>query len=475
MGKTMQSNSYFLAIDLGASSGRHILGHVENGIIKTEIIHSFDNYTIEKNSSICWDIDYLFSEIIAGLKKCAEIDIIPQSVAIDTWGVDFVLLDSNDKVLGDCIAYRDPRTKDMDEIAFKKISQDKLYRKTGIISNDFNTIYQLIALQSHNPELLKSAKTFLMLPEYLNFILTGVKMAEYTNATTTGLVDIDSKDCNWDIIEKLELPKDIFLSLSQPGTHVGEFSAEIQRVLGYSSKVTLCASHDTASAVAGTPFNDSGGMLFLSSGTWSLIGIESSIPNVSQRAMSLGFSNEGGVNDTFRFLKNIMGLWMLQSVKKELEADLNIGITYMELDKLAIEADISSIVNCNHARFFAPQSMIAEIQGFCKESGQQVPKTSGELAKVVYHSLATCYGKAIKELEELSGKRFRHIHIIGGGSQSKYLNRLTAHITGKKVLAGPIEATAIGNILVQMLEHGVFSSIQEARACVRKSFEITEY
>jgi len=465
---------YFLAIDLGASSGRHILGHIEEGLFKMEIIHNFSNRIITKNGSVCWDVDYLFSEIITGLKKCAAIGKTPYSISIDTWGVDFALLDCNDKLLGDFVSYRDVRTKGMDDVAFTKILKDELYRKTGIISNEFNTIYQLMAVQKHNPEMLKEAKTLLMLPEYLNFLLTGVKKAEYTNATTTGLVDINSKDWRHDIIDALGMPKDIFLPLNQPGTFVGELSREIQEAVGYNAKVFLCASHDTASAVVATPFVSPESKLFLSSGTWSLLGVESSVPNTTSKAMASGFSNEGGFNNTYRFLKNIMGLWMLQSVKRELDAMSGKEISFSELDKLAMAADISSIVDCNDARFFAPGSMIEEIQGFCKDSGQQVPKSPGELAKVVYHSLAACYRDTITELEDLFQQEFNHIHIIGGGSQSNYLNSITAQAAGKTVLAGPIEATAIGNLVVQMIEQGIFSSLPEARTCIRESFEIIQ-
>jgi rhamnulokinase len=458
--------SYFLAIDLGASSGRHILGRYRVGSLHTEVIHSFKNEIIHaSDDTMCWDIDHLFTEITAGIKKCATMGKIPETIAIDSFGVDFVLLDAENQRVGNAVSYRDGRTRGMEQIAFEKMEEAEMYRRTGIISHNFNTIYQLLALQKQNPHFLDRADRLLMIPEYFNFMLTGVKMSEYTNSSTTGLLNSETKDWDDAIINAMGLPRRIFGNICSPGSIVGEFSPDIAKQVGFSAKIVLCPSHDTASAVAATPFDAAKKdiSLFLSSGTWSLLGAEINKPNVTEAARKLGFSNEGGYGGSTRFLKNIMGMWMLQSIKKEL-GDRH---SFPELDEMAQAAKIESIVNCTDQRFFAPSSMMAEITGFCENSGQQVPVTPGEFARVIYKSLAACYHKAIGEIEGLFGKTVEYVHIIGGGSQSKFLNALTADVTGKEIVAGPIEATAMGNIAVQMIAAGVFQNLAEARYCIR--------
>ena len=445
----MKIMRYYLAIDIGASGGRHILGWHENGRLYTEEVHRFDNGMIEKNGSLCWDYDALITDILAGVKKCKDIGKTPYSLAIDTWGVDFALLDKSGKVVGDTIAYRDSRTEGMDKTVFKLISQEELYSRTGIANNVFNTIFQLMAVD------FDKASTLLMVPDYLNYLLTGVAKTEYTEASTSGLLNAKSRNWDDEVISKCGFPRHIFGEIVPPGTFVGDLQG---------IKVLTAASHDTASAVMAVP---SPNCVYISSGTWSLMGIEIEEPNCSQEAYNSGFTNEGGYNK-YRFLKNIMGLWMIQSVR----AEMGKKYSYAQLCQMAEGESIASIVDCNHKRFFAPENMTREIQQACSESNQTIPQTPGELAAVIYNSLAICYRDSIADLEKISGRKYEAINIVGGGANADYLNRLTAMYTGKKVYAGPIEATAIGNLLAQMIADGIFANLQEARVCVMESFDV---
>ncbi len=464
MGK--QKNTYYLAIDIGASSGCHILGWVENGQIKIEEIVRFKNNLIKKNGQLCWDIDNLFDSIKKGLKKCKVLDKIPRSIGIDTWAVDFVLLDSEDNVIGETVSYRDDRTKDIDSKVYEKISLNDLYSRTGIQKQKFNSIYQLMAIKEANPSHLDRAENFLMIPDYFNFLLTGIKKTEYTNATTTQLVSPITKTWDYDLMKLLGFKKEIFTEVFMPGTIVGELSLNIQREIGFNSKVVLPATHDTASAILSIPSNDD--FIYLSSGTWSLMGIERMEADCSTDSMLKNFTNEGGYDYRFRYLKNIMGLWMLQSIKKEYDDSLS----FDEISKMAEKESINSIVDCNDEVFLAPDSMIEEVQKYCKKTGQEVPKTMGELASVIYKSLAKSYADTVNEIEEVTGTRYSKINIVGGGSKADYLNKLTSLYTGKKVYAGPTEATAIGNLLAQMIGSKEFDNLSKARQSVKDSFNI---
>ena len=464
---------YYLAIDIGASSGRHILSHIEGGRIVTEEIHRFANGNEEKDGHRVWNLDGLFAEIIAGMQKCAELKKLPCSMGIDTWGVDYALLDKDDKRVGLSYAYRDSRTEGMDEEVYRIIPEDKLYERTGIQKAIFNTIYQLMAVKLKEPENLSRAESLLLLPDYFNFLLTGVKKWEYTNASTTQLLSPKTFDWDYELINMLGFPTKLFGKLSMPGETVGELSEEIARKVGYSCKVILPATHDTGSAVISVPKEDT---IYISSGTWSLMGCELKEAICTPNAKAANLTNEGGYDHRFRFLKNIMGLWMIQSVKKELEAEnANEDYSFANLCKRAEEADISSIVDANDGRFLAPASMIEEIKAACRESGQRIPETPWELARVIYRSLAVCYKKAAEEIEDITGKHFDRINIVGGGSNAEYLNVLTAKETGKKISAGPSEATAIGNLGVQLIADGVYGSLAEFRGAVGDSFELKEY
>lgn len=462
---------YYLAVDIGASSGRHILGHLENGKIELEEIYRFENGMDHKDGKLLWNVDRLFSEILNGMKKCKEQGKIPVSMAIDTWAVDYVLLDEKDRILGDTYGYRDHRTDGMDAEVAKILPETELYAKTGIQKQIFNTIYQLMAEKQKEPELLQRAETLLMLPDYFGFRLTGNKLSEYTNGSTTQLVNPTTFQWDTDLIRKLGYPEDIFLPLQMPGTKVGQLLPEIQKEVGFNLEVVLCGSHDTASAVMAVP-QTSGDGIYISSGTWSLMGIESLKPIINGNAAAANFTNEGGYDRRFRFLKNIMGLWMIQSVRHE----YNDAYSFAQLCDMAEESkDFPSRVDVNDPSFLSPDSMVEVIKQYCQKTGQQVPKSVGELASVVYCSLAQSYGETVSGLEKIAGRIYDSIHIIGGGSNAAYLNQLTADATGKTVYAGPGEATAIGNLLAQMIHAEELADLKSARQCVRDSFEIKTF
>ena len=461
---------YYLAVDIGASSGRHMLASMKDGKMHLEEVYRFPNGMDDKNGTLCWDVDRLFAEIKNGLKKCKEIGKIPVSMAIDTWGVDYVLLDKDDRILGDTVGYRDSRTEGMDEKVYEVIPQDELYARTGIQKQIFNTVYQLMAVKESHPEYLEQAESILMIPDYFHFLLTGVKKNEYTNATTGQLVSPKTNDWDYELIEMLGYDPKMFRPVSMPGTVVGDFTEEVQKEVGFNCTVVLPATHDTGSAVLAVPTNDDDAV-YISSGTWSLMGIERKEADCSMESMKANFTNEGGYDHRFRYLKNIMGLWMIQSVKKEFTEDLS----FAQICEMASKETIPSIVDCNDDCFLAPKSMIKAVQDFCSRTGQQVPETVGEISSVIYNSLAKCYGDTVQEIEEITGKKYSTIYVVGGGSNAGYLNELTAKYTGKKVSAGPSEATAIGNVIVQMLHDGIFKDLPEARTCVRESFNVVMY
>ena len=460
-------SDYYLGIDIGASSGRHIISWREGNVLKMQEVYRFKNFMEEDGNESVWNVDRLFNEIIEGLKKCKEIGKTPKCIGIDTWGVDFVLLDENDKRIGNAVCYRDDRTKKMDEEVYKIIPEDDLYERTGIQKQLFNTIYQLMALKVKKPNDLNKAHSMLMMPDYFNFLLSGIKKQEYTNATTGQLISPETKDWDYELIEKLGYPKRIFKEVVKPGTVIGDLKEEVAKEVGFTAKVVAVASHDTASAVVSVP-SLSDNTVYISSGTWSLMGTVLDKANCSKEAKKNNFTNEGGFNYKFRFLKNIMGLWMIQSVREELAPNLS----FDEICKKAATCDIDSIVDANDQRFLAPKSMTLEITDACKETGQREPKDIYETARVIYRSLAKDYAKTIKEIEEMTGVTFDSINIVGGGSNADFLNELTKEETGKEVYAGPTEATAIGNIVVSMISQGEIKDLVEAKKLIFDSFEI---
>ena len=371
-----------------------------------------------------------------------------------------MLLDEQDRILGDTFGYRDGRTEGMDEEVYRLIPEKELYQRTGIQKQIFNTVFQLMAVKKTHPEYLEQARTFLMLPDYFHFLLTGEKRSEYTNATSTQLVNAETKDWDDEIISRLGYPREMFLPLSQPGTLVGTFTKEIEDEVGFSCQVVLPATHDTASAVMAVPCQEDH-CLYISSGTWSLMGTENKKAICTEESRQKNFTNEGGYDFRYRYLKNIMGLWMIQSVRHE-EKD---QYSFAQLCEMADEcSDFPSRVLVNAPEFLAPESMTEAVRRYCEKTGQRVPETTGELAAVIYQSLAKCYGETVGEIEQLTGEHYDIIHIVGGGANAGYLNRLTAMQAGRRVLAGPSEATAIGNLMAQMIGKGEFEGLMQARA-----------
>ncbi len=463
-------SKYFLAVDIGASSGRHMLGSYENGKLELTEIHRFSNGMDNENGTLIWDTERLFNEIVTGMKKCGELGKIPESVGVDTWGVDFVLLDEEDKPLGKAVGYRDHRTDGMDEEVYKIIKEEELYNRTGIQRAIYNTIYQLMAVKKKNPEYMEKAASMLMLPDYFHYRLCGKKVQEYSEATTGQLIDPKTRDWDYELIEKLGFNKRIFNKIHMPGTEVGRLTEEVKKLVGYDCSVVLPPTHDTASAVMAIPAN-SEDVCYISSGTWSLMGIERSEADCSKDSMEANFTNEGGYGGRITYLTNIMGLWMIQSVRGQLAPDKSYG----EICEEASKEKIASIVDCQDECFLSPDDMVEEIKDYCKRTGQEVPNSLAELSAVVYNSLARCYAEKLKEIEKLSGVKYDRIHIIGGGANAGYLNELTAKYTGVPVFAGPTEATAIGNILAQMISGGEFRDLASARECVARSFEVKRY
>ena len=453
--------TYYLAIDIGASSGRHILAHLDGGQLRLEEIYRFDNNVKRTDDGLIWDIESLFSEVVSGIAKCRELGKIPVSVAIDTWGVDYVLLDENEKEIVPVIAYRDERTAGVPTSPDFPFSYEKLYAKAGIQMQPFNTVYQLYCdKQSGRSD---GAKHFLMIPEYLSYKLTGVMRNEYTNASTTSMVNAESKTWDADIINGIGINTELFLPLSLPGTEVGKFSKAIEERVGFSSTVLLAPSHDTASAVAACPISDNS--VYVSSGTWSLMGTENLVPILTDTARNANFTNEGGVDYRFRFLKNIMGMWLFQNVRRNLDKKYS----YDEMMQMAKASSFTSIVDVNDESLVCPENMISAIN---KLAGNEDLPLADTLS-CIYHSLASMYAKTVREIEDITGKNIDSIFIVGGGSKDSYLNELTARYTGKKVVIGLSEATATGNLITQIMKHeGI--TLEAAREIVKKSFDIKE-
>lgn len=463
--------NYYLAVDMGASSGRHILGHLENGKMILEEVYRFENGMKKEEGHLCWDTKHLAEEIVKGLKKCKEIGKIPRSMGIDTWGVDYVLLDKDDRVLGKTYGYRDKRTDGMDIEVNKIIPISELYKRNGIQKTSFNTIYQLMAHKVYEPEILNEAETFLNTPDYYDFYLTGVKKSEYTIATTGQLVNPETNDWDYELIERLGFPTKIFIPLTGPGTVVGQLKEEIAKEVGFGCTVMQVASHDTASAVMAVPAIG-GEALYISSGTWSLLGTEVMKPICTKESEEADFTNEGGYDYRFRYLKNIMGLWMIQSVRHE----TGDKYSFAELCDMAEDVgDFPARVDVNDQCFMAPDNMTQEIKEYCRRTNQKVPETLGEVAYVIYQSLAECYAEAFDKLEKITGNKYAAVNIVGGGSNADYLTRLTREKSGRKIYTGPAEATAIGNIAAQMIKSGEMTDLKTTRKCIFDSFGVREY
>ncbi len=467
----------YIGFDLGAESGRCVVALLENNIIKLHEVHRFTTHCIKLENGLHWDILAIYNELLIGLSNAqqkfgSEFD----GVGIDTWAVDYALLSPEGKLLGYPYHYRDDRTDDIMEQAFKVVKKTILYEKTGIQFAQFNTLFQLLAEKINSVTMLNAADKMLLIPDYLSYLLSGVKKGEYTNASTTSLVDPFSRQWCWELIDAFNLPRRIFPELVEAGTSLGTLLPSIAEKTGLSKNIPVIASasHDTASAVASVPVSGED-WAFLSSGTWSLMGIETEQPFLSPEAMEANYTNEGGVNNTVRFLKNIIGLWPIQECRRfwlEKSADYS----YPALVALAREnGPAGSWVDLNDKRFLKAGEMPGKIMSYLSETGQTVKPDAGFLVRVILESLAFSYKKTIDEIEQISGKKIKVLHAVGGGIQNELLTQLTADAIGRRVFAGPTEGTIIGNFGVQAIATGAVTDIQAWRKMVGKSFEVKVY
>ena len=426
----------YLAADLSASCWRLVKGHrTGDGRVLTEtVLQSSPGAVRRDDGTLLWDLEALYGDIIKGMKAAGKAD----SFSVTGWGSDFVLLDENGSMLGDAVSYMDSRTERLESVP----ESSYVFSRTGMQERKSGTLYQLLAIRQEHPELLEKAAYLLFIPDYIGYRLTGVIKHEYSYAAATGLVDPETHTWDYELIKNLDLPQHLFASLSDPGSEVGRLKDELRAEIGYDPMVILAPSHDSASAVVGAPVGEN--TIYLSSGTWSILGCVENHPYRSEEAKNANLSNEGGVDGTIRLLKNIMGTWMLQCLSKET------GATFDELEKEAREADLPGLIDASDSRFLSPESMKDEIS---KALGKE-NLTRGEIASAVYNSLAIAYRDAIEEMEKITDRTFSHIAIVGGGSKDGYLNALTAMYTHRTVTAGPGEGTAIGNLLYQMITAG---------------------
>jgi rhamnulokinase len=465
----------YLAIDLGAESGRAISGRFDGQTLALEEVHRFSNGPVRLFDHLYWDPLRLYSEILQGLRRSAASGSKPDAVGIDTWGVDFGLLGRDDLLLDNPRNYRDPRTDGMVEAACARVGRQRIFAETGVQFMKLNTLYQLLAMRLAEAPQLEAAQTFLMMPDLLNFWLTGIKTAEFSNATTTQCYDPSRGDWARSLLEDLDIPTAMLPPIAAPGDVVGSLLPSVGEQTGLGAvKVIAPATHDTGSAVAAVPTVDAD-YAYISSGTWSLMGVELDSPNLSAAALEHNFTNEGGVDGTFRFLKNIMGLWLVQECRRTWE---NQGRTfsYAELAAKAEAAPaFAALVDPDDESFLAPGDMPERIRAFCQRSGQKPPADEGAMVRCILESLALKYRLVLERLETTLGRRLERIHMVGGGIQNRLLCRFTAEATGRPLVAGPLEATAIGNLLMQALGCGDVASLAEAREVVRRSFEPEVY
>lgn len=472
----------YLAFDLGASSGRAIVGKIDNGILKLDEIYRFSNGGVRVFDSIYWDLLRLFQEIKNGLleyvKKYGS-DL--NSIGIDTWGVDFVLLNERDELAGPVHTYRDNRTNGMLDKIFQKIPKSEIFNQTGIQFMPINSSTQLFSMVYTNSPELKITKTFLMISDYFNFLLSGVKCSEYSNATTSQLFDPTNNDWAYNLIKKMGLKEEWFCEIKDPGTILGPIEQNIAEEAGISPNTLIVTPlcHDTGSAIAAIPVDrqkvKKQEWAYISSGTWSLIGVELDKPLINEKSMRYNYTNEGGINKTSRFLKNLTGLWLIQECKRIWEKeDLNLKWDEIEL-KAKSAPSFRFFIDPNDLCFLNPQNMIDEIRNYCKTHDQEIPELIGEIARTIYESMAFNYKRAMLNLENILEKKIKVLHVIGGGSRNELLNQFTANALSIPVIAGPAEATAIGNILVQAHALGEIKNINEFKGIIKNSFQIKEY
>ena len=472
----MDTNKYFFAVDLGATSGRTIIGSLDDDRIKLEEVTRFPNNLIEQGGHFYWDIFALYFEVIRGLKEVARRGLEITSIGIDTWGVDFVFIGEDGAILRNPRAYRDPITFDaMDDYLKHVISRREVYDVTGIQLMNFNSIFQLYAMRREQNSALAHARKILFMPDALSWMLTGKEVCEYTIASTSELLDPRTKELDERLLASIGLSRSNFAKMVNPGTKIGTLTDEVQKMTGLGAiPVYAVGGHDTASAVAAVPAKDEK-FAYLSSGTWSLMGIETEDAIINEVSYERNFTNEGGIEGTTRFLKNICGMWLYERCRKEWPEEVQ-KLSHPELQGSAMQVEaFRSLINPDDAAFANPSSMIGAIQQYCKDTDQPVPETPAEICRCIFDSLALRYKQVFGYLEEMASFPIEVLHIIGGGSLNKYLNQFTANATGVTVLAGPQEGTALGNIMVQAKAVGAVKDIWDMRRIIANSIELVKY
>lgn len=468
------SNPAFAACDFGAESGRVILGSLDRGKLHMEELHRFDNPQVRAIGHFHWDLLHLFQELKNGLARAASRGHKELSgIGVDTWGVDFGLLDREGKLLGNPVCYRDPRTEGIMEEVFDLVPASEIYQLTGIQFIQFNTLFQLFSIK--DSPALEMGRTMLHMPDLFNYLMTGEKVSEYTIASTSQMLDVSARTWSRDLLERLGIPSSILPDLVHPGTIVGPLLKEIREETGLGEVPVIApACHDTAAAVAAVPAQGDD-WAFLSSGTWSLIGVELEEPCVSRESLDANFTNEGGVDNKIRFLRNNMGMWLLEESRRCWKKE-GFEPGYDEIINMAREAGpFRSIIDPDHLSFMKPDSMTRAIADFCRDTGQQPPDSPGAQARCIFESLALKYRFLIEGINRIRGRETRMLHIVGGGSRNRMLNQFTADSLGIPVTAGPVEATAIGNIMMQAISTGLLDSLEEGRRMVRESFPVEIY
>jgi rhamnulokinase len=466
----MMTGQNYLAIDLGAESGRAILGSLDGERLSLSEVHRFSNFPVRQPDGIHWDVLRLWNEIKAGISAGVERRGRLHAIGIDAWGVDFALLDRDGNLLSNPFHYRDTRTDGMLDRAFSRISRQAIFEQTGIQFMQINTLYQLFSMALNRSPLFEVAHTLATIPDLFNYWLSGQTTCEFTNATTTQCYNPRTRDWAWPVLEALDIPKQIFRPVSQPGTVLGPVLAQVGEETGATGvPVVLPACHDTGSAVVAVPAEHKD-FAWISSGTWSIMGTEAFQPGISEKTLQFNFTNEGGVFNTWRLSKNIMGLWLVQECKRTWTQSGE-NLDYDEITGMASQArPFLAVIDPDDFTFLHPGDMPARIQDFCRRTGQPVPETKGEIVRVALESIALKYRWVLECLEEITGKSLDPIHIIGGGSRNRLLNQFTADATGRSVVTGPIEATATGNVVMQAISLGHLGSLEEARQVIRKTF-----
>lgn len=470
----MENKKYFFAVDLGATSGRTIIGSLADGKFDLEELTRFDNNLIETGGHYYWDIYALYFEIIKGLKLVAQRGVEIQSIGIDTWGCDFVYIGKDGAILRNPMAYRDPHTFGMMEKYFdEKVSKQEVYDKTGIQFMNFNSLFQIYAMRKAGNVALENADKVLFIPDALSYMLTGKAICEYTVASTSQILNPVTKDLDEDLVRSLGLERKHFGEMTTPATIIGTLTEEVQKMTGLSAvPVIAVAGHDTASAVAAVPAKNEE-FAYLSSGTWSLMGIETKNAVINQRSFDLNFTNEGGIDGTTRFLKNICGMWIYERCRKEWT---DAPKSHPELQAEAMKQPaFRSLINPDDALFANPSSMVEAIQEYCQKTGQYVPQGYAETCRCIFDSLALRYRQVFTWLKEFADFDIKVLHIIGGGSLNNYLNQFTANSCGVTVLAGPQEGTAIGNIMLQAKASGLVKDIWQMREIIANSLELKKF